>query len=95
MMLFLTRRFALLLLAAAGFLAIPGCSADPTENDVVRVKQQFLILRFRSGLDPKMQGKSDMELFQQSCINNRVNCDRVVEMLKQSDPEFHSKLTGE
>ncbi len=76
-------------------LLLVGCYASPTNDDVTRVKKHFLSLRFQSGLDAQMQNKSDMELFKESCMANRVRCDDVLKMLKKSDPKFFKALNDE
>lgn len=69
-----------------------GCQAEPEQSDVTRVKEYFLQLRFQSAFQPALQSKSDQELFQLSCKANRVDCDRLLQMLKEQDPDFYRTL---
>lgn len=77
-----------------GFVAFSfiACGAEPRADDVERIKKEFLTFRFRAPLDERFAGKSDLELFRLICAENRVRCEPVLEMLKESDPEFHEKL---
>lgn len=88
-------RFLTLKASLVVWIFLLNCSADPVENDAIRVKEQFLVLRFRAATNPELKGKTDQELFEISCINNRVRCDAVLEILSENDPEFYSTLTGE
>lgn len=76
-------------------LLLGGCGADPRPDDVARIKKEFLTLRFRAPLDERFSDKSDLELFRLVCAENRVRCEPVLEMLKESDPEFYEKLHHE
>ncbi len=69
-----------------------ACSGSPRAEDVERVKQDFLTLRFHSEFSPELKGKSDLEIFELSCTQNRVRCSTALEMLKASDPDFYAKL---
>ncbi len=80
----------LLLIGALG----AGCSAKPTTHDVDRVKQRFLELRFSAPFQPRFRSLSDRELFRMSCEQMRVNCTEVLDRLKQTDPQFHAKLSA-
>ncbi|MEQ9365770.1 MAG: hypothetical protein RIF32_16120 [Leptospirales bacterium] len=81
---------ALILLLGLFFLT--ACGADPRADDVERIKKEFLTFRFRAPLDERFAGKSDLELFRLICAENRVRCEPVLEMLKDSDPDFYDKL---
>jgi hypothetical protein len=70
-----------------------GCSADPNETDAERVKEQFLSYRFQATFNPETKDLTDKELFEQTCKANRVNCDKVIEILKKKDPAFVDTLT--
>jgi len=71
-----------------------SCTASADASDLNRVKQQFLQMRFQSVLVPELKNKTDLELFQLSCAQNRMNCDQILQMLQSSDPEFYKTLTG-
>ncbi|MEQ8351351.1 MAG: hypothetical protein RH862_07695 [Leptospiraceae bacterium] len=71
---------------------LAGCNAEPNATDVQRVKDEFLHLRFQSQIQPKLKGLSDDRLFQMACKHNNVQCDRVLDELKKSDPEFYKTL---
>ncbi|MCS7205007.1 MAG: hypothetical protein NZ853_04870 [Leptospiraceae bacterium] len=73
------------------FLIFASCSAEPTKVDVERVIKHFIQLRIQNEITGSKQ--SDMELFYISCRNNRVNCDKVLEILKKENPEFYQTLT--
>lgn len=91
----MNRSYKILALVFALLLAtfvLPGCGAEPRPDDVERIKQEFLTFRFRAPLDDRFAGKSDLELFQLICAENRVRCGPVLEMLKESDPAFYEKL---
>ncbi len=79
-----------MLLLALGLL--PGCGAEPRAGDVGRIKSEFLTFRFQAPLNPRFADKSDLELFQLICAQNRVRCAPVLDMLRESDPEFYDKL---
>ncbi|MCR9143793.1 MAG: hypothetical protein NXI24_16215 [bacterium] len=83
-----------LLFVLLGFTGFAGmaCGAEPRADDVERIKKEFLTFRFRAPLDERFADKSDLELFRLICAENRVRCGPVLEMLKESDPEFHEKL---
>ncbi|HBS03710.1 MAG TPA: hypothetical protein DEA96_02015 [Leptospiraceae bacterium] len=72
-----------------------GCNAEPNATDVTRVKDEFLHLRFQSQIQPELKGLSDGRLFQMACKRNNVQCDLVIEKLKESDPEFYKVLEPE
>ena len=80
------------LILLLGLFFLTACGADPRAGDVERIKKEFLTFRFRAPLDERFAGKSDLELFRLICAENRVRCEPVLEMLKESDPEFHEKL---
>jgi len=88
---FIGRRRILGLLAVS-LLFFGACGADPTPEDVTRIKEQFLVLRFRAPLVAELRHLSDRELFQRSCKNHRVRCEFVLEMIQKDDPEFYSAL---
>ncbi|GIX43327.1 MAG: hypothetical protein KatS3mg129_3060 [Leptospiraceae bacterium] len=69
-----------------------SCSAEPNKTDLERVVKNFLQLRFQSELDKNLKQYTDYELFQLSCKNNRVKCDKVLKMLEKDNPEFYKKL---
>lgn len=92
MKLSLIGRMYVFALVAALSVTVSGCSGSPRPEDVERVKQDFLTLRFHSEFSPELKGKSDLEIFELSCTQNRVRCSTALEMLKASDPEFYAKL---
>jgi hypothetical protein len=92
MKLHLHRQVSILALIAMIAAFAGGCSGSPRAEDVERVKQDFLTLRFHSEFSPELKGKSDLEIFELSCTQNRVRCSTALEMLKASDPEFYAKL---
>lgn len=92
MKLHLPRRIYVFALIATLSAFLGGCSGSPRPEDVERVKQDFLTLRFHSEFSPELKGKSDREIFELSCTQNRVRCSTALEMLKSSDPEFYAKL---
>ena len=69
-----------------------ACYADPTDNDIERVKQQFLIMRFHATFTDEWSSLNDKELFEISCKNNRVKCDLALELLKKQDVNFYTTL---
>lgn len=71
---------------------VGGCGAQPNADDVRRVKQHFLSLRFSAPLRPQMRDLSDQTLFRTSCEQMRVDCDQVLAKLKKSDPDFFATL---
>lgn len=76
-------------------LLLLACNAEPNDTDVQRVKEDFMQLRFQSEIQPRFQGLSDEQLFRLACKNNNVQCDPVIEKIKQSDPEFYEVLKKE
>lgn len=83
------------ILAVIVFTGI-GCQfANPTMEDVDRVKKQFLVIRFNSTFDPELKNLNDRQLFELSCQYNRVRCDRVLNLLKKNDTEFYSRLISD
>jgi len=76
------------------FASLAGCYADPREEDLERVKEDFLTLRFVAPFREELRGMNDEQLFAMSCQNNRVQCDEIRKMLKAEDPEFYRILTG-
>lgn len=80
---------------AAAFLvaALTCCSANPNADDAARVKKRFLELRFSAPFQARFRALNDPELFQISCEQMRVNCARVLELVRSSDPEFYTKLS--
>ncbi len=74
---------------------LAGCNAEPNATDVNRVKDEFLHLRFQSQIQPELKGLSDARLLQMACKRNNVQCDLVIERLKESDPEFYKVLEPE
>ena len=73
-------------------ILLAGCYAEPTDNDLERVKQQFLVMRFHAPFNEEWSGLSDKELFELSCKNNRVKCDLALDTLKNKDTDFYTKL---
>lgn len=73
---------------------LPSCYAEPTADDLERVRRQFLVLRFHAPFDPALRGFDDKRLFEMSCQNHRVRCDRVLGMLKIKDMKFYGTLVG-
>lgn len=82
-------------LACFAITALAGCYAEPREEDLQRVKEDFLTLRFVAPFREEFRGMNDEQLFAMSCQNNRVQCDEIRAMLKAEDPEFYRILTGE
>ncbi|MBU43464.1 MAG: hypothetical protein CMN76_09615 [Spirochaetaceae bacterium] len=79
-----------------GFVALfTGCNAEPNATDVQRVKDEFLHLRFQARIQPSLKGQPDARLFQMACQNNNVQCDKVLQKLKESDPDFYKVLEKE
>lgn len=72
---------------------LQGCYARPGENDLQRVRQQFLVNRFQAPFFRETKGLSDLEIFKMTCDNNRVRSELILEMLKEKDPQFYEKLT--
>lgn len=85
-------RAALFVALTLSLLTLPGCGAEPRADDLDRIKSEFLTFRFQAPLNPRFADKSDLELFQLICAQNRVRCAPVLEMLRDSDPEFYEKL---
>jgi hypothetical protein len=81
------RKFSIILL-----LFTILCSAEPTKVDLDRSIKYFLQLRFQSELDMNLKQYSDYELFQISCKNLRLKCDKVLQLLQKENPEFYHKL---
>ncbi len=81
----------ILAIVCAGCL-LTACAAEPTAEDVTRVKEQFLVLRFQAPLVAELRHLSDRDLFERSCKNHRVRCDAVLEMLKKDEPDFYNTL---
>ncbi len=76
-------------------LSLTSCRlADPTPDDLERVKEEFLILRFHAPFSRELNQLNDEELFEKSCVSKRVRCERVKEMLKEKDPSFYQRLKG-
>lgn len=78
--------------AVLATLSLGGCRAEPRADDVERIRKDFLELRFRAPLDPRLEDKSDLELFRLVCASQNVQCEPVLEMLKEQDPEFYQTL---
>ncbi|MBL8019700.1 MAG: hypothetical protein JNM27_08560 [Leptospirales bacterium] len=77
------------------FLALTllsSCYAKPNEVDATRVKQEFMNMRFQSPLNPEYASMTDRQLFELACRSKRVKCDKVLEIIKEKDPEFFVKL---
>ncbi|MDH5656633.1 MAG: hypothetical protein OEZ34_12040 [Spirochaetia bacterium] len=74
------------------FLLFSGCYAEPTDSDIQRVKQQFLMMRFHAPFSDELSPLSDKELFEKSCEKNRVKCSMALDHLKRTDNNFYSKL---
>ncbi|MBI3395635.1 MAG: hypothetical protein HY042_07365 [Spirochaetia bacterium] len=88
---------AVLVLTACAVILLSASQCrfpDPTADDVERVKQEFLMLRFHAPTIREFSHMSDMELFQKSCQSKRVRCDKVLQIIKDKDPDFYQKLTG-
>jgi hypothetical protein len=77
------------------FIFLAGCYAEPTESDLERVKQQFLVMRFHAPFNNEWNSLSDKELFEKSCKANRVKCGPALDILKKQDPNFYIKLIKE
>jgi len=73
-------------------ILLAGCYAEPTDNDLERVKQQFLVMRFHAPFNEEWNALSDKELYELSCKNNRVQCDLALDTLKKKDTDFYAKL---
>ena len=73
-------------------LTLIRCSAEPGPSDLERVRGEFLETRFQAVFDKRLRDMSDLELFREVCVRNRINPDRALEMLKKSDARFHSIL---
>lgn len=73
-------------------LLLFSCLAEPTEIDIDRTIKTFLELRFRSNFDKSLSVYSDYELFQLSCKQNRVKCDKLFNLLKERKEEFYNTL---
>ncbi len=77
-------------------ILLGSCLAvDVSKEDVNRVKKHFLELRFQATMNPELANLKDIDLFQLSCKNQRVNCKRVLEILKKEDNEFYRKLISQ
>ncbi len=74
------------------FLFLIACSAEPNENDLNKTIKTFLELRFRSTYDKNLAQFKEYELFQLSCKQNRVKCNKVLGLLKEKKPEFYHTL---
>lgn len=81
-----------LLIPLLAFVVLASCSARPGTEDLKRVREQFLKLRFEASLSSAFKGKSDRELFEMACKNAQVQCPLVLDMLKSQDPAFYAKL---
>ncbi len=75
------------------FFVMIGCSAEPNKIDIDRVVKHFLELRFQSRIDSNLKKYSDYELFQLSCTNMRVKCNKVLNILEKEKPEFYKLIT--
>ena len=73
-------------------LTVLGCGARPNTDDVERVKQRFLELRFSAPFQARFRSLEDRELFALSCEQMRVKCPEVLELLKAADPAFYRNL---
>lgn len=83
---------------AAGLLLVmsfASCYARPTSSDVQRTKETFLRLRLENAIRGEARKVSDEQLFEMSCIQNRVQCSLVLKELEKTDPDFYSRLPGE
>jgi hypothetical protein len=74
------------------FLFFLYCSAEPTKTDLDRVVKNFLQLRYQAELDQNLKNYSDYELFQLSCKNLRVKCNKVLLLLEKENSEFYQTL---
>ena len=83
------------ILIAIPLLFLFQCYADPTDADIERVKQQFLVMRFHAPFTEEWRYLSDKELFEQSCKNTRIRCDIAIEILKKQDEKFYNTLMKE
>lgn len=68
------------------------CYADPKESDLERTIKTFLELRFHSSYEKNLSQYSDYELFQLSCKQNRVKCEKILILLKEKKPDFYNTL---
>lgn len=73
------------------FLFITCGAADPTIEDMKRVRKNYLDLRFQKPFNSTLAEMNDEKLMKLSCAQNHVNCDLVMELLKKNDPEFYKK----
>lgn len=89
-----TRMAGIGLVLLSAFAASSCRLADPTPDDLDRVKEEFLILRFHAPFSREYSQMKDLELFEKSCVSKRVRCERVLEMLKEKDPSFYRRLVG-
>ena len=72
-------------------LSVSCGGAEPTPDDLARVKKTYLTLRFQQSLNARLQAMDEEALMQLSCRENYVNCTRVLEMLKEEDPRFYAR----
>ncbi len=67
-------------------------STTPDEKVLERVKQSFLEMRFYAPYLDQIKGMDDKQLFENSCKHNRVNCTKILELLKSKDKKFYERL---
>lgn len=85
-----SRQLVIILLIC--LLSSMTCSgADPTKEDMLRVKETYLLFRFQQTFSEQLIQKSDAQLMQLSCAENYVNCDKTLELLKANEPDFYAK----
>ena len=81
--------------AVALLLCFLACSPKkPSTEDLERVRNSFLQLRFNAVLIPELKAKKDMEIFETSCRAKRVDCKQVLELLKEEDLSFYKRLNS-
>lgn len=69
------------------------CSpAAPEQEDLERVRNYFLKLRFNAVFFPELRDETDKRLLELSCQANRLDCRKVMDMLKDKDPKFYENL---
>ncbi|MCB1175339.1 MAG: hypothetical protein KDK39_17325 [Leptospiraceae bacterium] len=90
---FICRRAALFLL----ILFIQACGgATPHNDDLRRVKADYLDMRSRAPFHKMLQSKTDAEIMQMACLKNKVNCQEVLKLFETEDKVFYEayqKLT--
>jgi len=77
------------------FLILSACYARPHQADAERVMDEFMNLRFHAPLNAELSGLTDRQLFDMACRSKRVKCDLVLDILKNNNPDFYTRLTTE